>query len=460
MAVLIASETDRAVFIAGLSWATLAGRKNKRNAEVRQLAKEADASSVLVVSNGSNAAAGMFSEEELDSGADDILLDPEEAEKQRKRKRKKARHSLAAAFSRMAGNGFAVLVYTVHATGEVVLIVSDAGVPQADEVKNSEDARSAAAGYAQGANGFSYAVYSNDSSLFPDAILVSDAQLWEASGRQSQIGSVPLDMVKLLGAVVVVLMIAGGAIYWNEQQKAKRLRALALAAQEADPLPRYLEARNAAMAKLGMAAPEITRLLGLIGQYPLSAGGWLLKSVECSVVAKGCISSWERSGGTTQSLLEARRLAGDLPLPEDAATDTRTVRLLRNPQIQVQGVASVQQLAEMSQAKLATANFAQKLENLGAMVKVEGNGYTRWPSVPGLVMASVPPSQMVQAMKVEISVEAALAGPLVASLPSWIWINGIKVDVEMLASGAESTSGGAAPAPKLQAVFQGMSYVR
>jgi hypothetical protein len=460
MALLIASETDKAVFIAGLSWATLSGRKNKRNAEVRQLAREADASSVIVVSNGANAAAGMFSEEELEPGVDDFLLDTEEDQKKRKSKGKKTRHSLAAVFSRMAGNGFAVLVYTVRATGEVVLVVSDAGVPQADAVKSSEDARSAAAGYAQGANGFSYAVYSNDSNLYPDAIMVSDAQLLEAAGRHSQIGSVPLDIVKLMGVAVVVMMIAGAAIYWNEQQKAKRLRALAQAAQESDPLPRYLEARNAAMAKLGMSSSEITRLLGLIGRYPLSTGGWLLKSVECSVAAKGCISAWERSGGTTQMLLEARRSAGDFLLPDDASVDSRTVRLLRNPEIQVQGVASVQQLVEMSQAKIATANFAQKLENLGAVVKVEGNGYARWPSVQGLDMASVPPSQMVKAMKVEMSLEAALAGPLVASMPPWIWINGIRVNVEMPASGAEPTHGATPPAPKLQVVFQGMSYVR
>jgi hypothetical protein len=458
MPALIASETSKDVFIGGLSWATLASNKKKRNAEIRQLAREAEASGVIVVSSGDHAAAGMFSEVELDSGRDDLLLMQEEEQQQRKRK--KTRHSLAAAFSRMAGNGFAVLLYTVHATGEVLLVVSDAGVPQADEVKNSEDARAAAAGYAQGANGFSYQVYSNDPGIFPEATLISDTELWAAAGRHSLIGSVPLDIAKLLGGVVLVLMIGSAFLYWNEQQKAKRLRALAAAAQEADPLPRYLEARNAAMSKLGMTPPEVTRLLGLIGGYPLSSAGWNLKSVECGVVAKGCVSTWERAGGTTQMLLSARKAAGDLPATDDASSDLRTVRLLRDTGIKPQGVSSISQLTELSLAKVATADFAQKLENLSGSVKVESNGYVRWPSVTGLDMNSVPVSQTIRAMKVEISVEAALAGPLVAALPAWVWIESVTVAVEMPSSGADSASGSAPPAPKMQAVFKGMSYVR
>jgi hypothetical protein len=352
------------------------------------------------------------------------------------------------------------LLYTVHATGEVLLVVSDAGVPQADEVKNSEDARAAAAGYAQGANGFSYQVFSNDLGLFPDAVVVSDAQLWAAAGRHSLIGSVPLDIAKLLGGVLVVLMIAVAFVYWSEQKKAKRLRALAQAAQEADPLPRYLEARNAAMAKLGMAPSEVMRLLSLIGRYPLSSAGWNLRSVECGVAVKGCASTWERFGGTTQMLLSARQPAGDLPATDEAGSDLRTVRLLRDSAIKPQGVSSIAQLAELSQVKVATADFAQKLDNLGGSVKVDASGYVRWPSVPGLDMNSVPASQTIRAMKMEISVEAALAGPLVAALPPWMWIESIKVAVEMPASGAEGAPGSAPPAPRMQVVFQGMSYVR
>jgi hypothetical protein len=271
---------------------------------------------------------------------------------------------------------------------------------------------------------------------------------------------VPLDIAKLLGAVLVVLMIAVAFVYWSEQKKAKRLRALAQAAQEADPLPRYLEARNAAMAKLGMAPSEVMRLLSLIGRYPLSSAGWSLSAVECGVAAKGCASTWERAGGTTQMLLSARQPAGDLPATDEAGSDLRTVRLLRDTGIKPQGVSAIEQLTELSQAKVATADFAQKLENIGGSVKVESNGYVRWPSVPGLDLNSVPVSQTIRAMKVEISVEAALAGPLVAALPPWIWIESVKVAVEIPASGSESAPGTALSAPKMRAVFQGMSYVR
>jgi hypothetical protein len=448
MAAIIAVEHEGKAFVAGLTWAALAGSTKTHGAQIRAAAHDTEASHVIVVSNREQSAVGMFAESEIDAYVD-ADLDEDSSRRAAKTVRKSRRklHSLAAAFSRVAGDGFALLVYTVQATGEVVLIVSDSGIPQADEVKNPDDARAAAAGYAQGANGFAYAVYSNDLGLFPDAIALSDEQLWQAAGRHTALGSVPLSIAKLAIGALVITACAVAVLSWQEHQKSRALMELARQSALADPLPRYNTQLAIELPKLGMAPGEVVRIMELMRQHPLHSEGWQLQSVECSV-PKTCASTWKRAGGLTQGLLNSRQLLGERLLESEGDSLT-TVRLVRDVEMKVQGVGSRQELQSMEQSKGALTGLAQVLDNMGAALKTGAVGFSRWPSVPDLDLKSVPAASVVHSVPIEMTLDAALADQLMSSIPPGIWISRIQFHID---AGTGT--------PRVGAVITGASYVR
>ena len=435
MAALIVSEREKQALVAGLGWQKLGPSAKSHNAEIRQAARETEATHALVVQHQGVAAVGLISQLELD------------ADFEQSARRKKKLHSLAAAFSRIAGDGFAVLLYTVD-SGEVALVVCESGVPAADDVKSADDARSVAREYAQGALGFAYTVYCNDPGLYPDALEITGEQLWACVSRHTALGSIPLDIKKLLGSVLLVGLVVAGAIGWQQYSEQQRRLKLQQQALMDDPVPKYQEQLMPALARLGMERAEVARLLRTMGTFPVAADGWLLREVQCSLELNGCLSSWTRAGGTTDGLLRARSAAGDR-LIEGAAIDLNSVSLTRETPVKLAGVGAVQDLRPIAEVKLATASFAQGLDNLGAKMTFESSGYARWPKVAGLDMASLPASSVVQAVSLQIEVEAALAQAVVDSLPGWIWIRSLKASIDATSD-----------KPIVTLVMSGMSYAR
>lgn len=446
MAALIAAEANKQTFVAGLTWSALQTRGKKRSAEVRSLAREVEASHVVVVGDGELAAVGLFSRTEVDSDLDDF--DDEGPGRTRTRKRRQVFHSLAAAFARLAGPGFALLVYTA-ASGDVILIVSSAGIPQADEVKNSDDAKQIADSYAQGANGFAYTVYSNDSSMFPNAVLLSDKQLWAASGRHSTLGKVPLDIVKLASMAMLALVGVTAAYGWDAHRERQRQLEVQRQQALADPTPAYLAALTPALSKVGVRGSEASRLLSIAARYPLQANGWVLQAVECSAIARQCMSSWLRNGGTTEDLLSARQHAGERLVNADQTGAPRLVQLVAPISIEPKAI-SFQELAPLVKTQLPMMSFAQRMEDMGVGFKVDTAGYARWPKVAGLDMASLPGSVVALAMPVELALDAALVEQVVNLVPDWIYFHKLKVEMPT----------GSAQVLRVGVVLTGMSHVR
>jgi hypothetical protein len=457
MPAVIAAANTPAAMVAGMSWSTLNATGRGRNVEIRTLARDAEADRILVLQSAaspSRAAVGTFSTDEL------------ELDLPGRNKRKKL-HSLAAAFAKMAPDGFALLAYalppTAHSGSDehVAIVVCEAGLPQADDVKTALDALAVVANYATGQTGFTYTVYSNDSDLFPQAVPISDGQLWAGIDRSTQLHAVPLDIAKVGGAALVAVLLLASVLAWQSHSERQRLQELQRRALLDDPLPRYRQALTPALAALGMPPAQARRLLALMSQYPVFVEGWALREVDCSIVLQGCSSTWERVGGTTEALLNARKALGDRLASAatsqvgtaggDAANSAnlRTIRLIRAVPIDTAGVSAREELAPGDAAKLATISFAQQLDNAGVQFRSDAAGYVLWPRVPGLPARSLPSGNAVQALPVEMGMDGALANSIIDRLPRWIWIQGLKADVD-----------GASMPPRVQLVLRGMSYVR
>jgi len=445
---IIATENKKQALLAGLNWVTVQSSGKKRLSEIRSVARQAEATHLLQLSRSGQTFLGLFAEEEVEFDFNDLYVD---AASPAKARHKKAKHSMAAAFARMAGPGFALLLYTVRESGEVVLVVANEGVPQADEVKQIDDARDAADNYAQGANGFEYAVYSNDLTNFPAATPITDEQLFAACGRHTKLGSVPVNVPAILAGAVALAVLVAGWVMWSNYEKEQRLRKFALEQAAADPLPRYQQALAPALVNLGMPRQEVHRLLDIVFQYPVRSAGWDLKEVTCEQASKTCVSVWERKGGTTQELLQARQVASEVAAPGD--WQAGRARLVRKVDMQTAGVPSAQALSPFAQVKQSAVELTQMLESAGltgATASVAGATFVRWPVVPDITMTSLPPTAVVRAAPMTLKVDAALARRLIDVLPSWFWVQKVHVTLT-------SGSGGGMGA---EIELSGMSYAK
>jgi hypothetical protein len=448
MPALITCERAKDVLVCGLGWATIAATVKDRNAEIRSLAREAEADRALVINvSGANprTAVGLLALTELHTEDEDAP--------------RKRLHSLAAAFAKLAGEGFALLAYSVRSSAsaassedQVAVVVVESGIPQADDVRTGVDALAVVDNYARGETGFTHRVYTNDPELFPDSIAVTDEQLWACTGRNTLLGAVPLDLKKLAAAAVLLLLAGASYFGWDQYSQQQRRLELQRQAAERDPTPKYLAFLAPKLSTLGMTRPEVQRALKIIKSYPVFVAGWTLSEVDCGLAVGGCTSTWRRGGGTTQDLLDAQKAFGDrihdagMGVSDDPS---KVIRLIRDVKFNQSGVSSRQDLVSFASAKLATTNYIQRMENAGLKFRFESKGYSVWPSITGLNITGISSDITVRSVGVELSVEAALADSALEGLPPWIWLNGVSASVQT------STD-----SPQVDVKMRGNSYVR
>lgn len=438
-------QRDRSALVSGLQWVQLIKDGRRLKEEIRAAANNAEATKLLVVERNSLRSAGLFVPPDADLQPEAVLPAGREAAKPIKASKL---YSLAAAFARFAGDGNAVLAYSIGDGGRTALIVVESGIPTLDDIKSAEEARNVAANYATGSAGFHYAFYSNDVLGFNGSELIEDSTLWEHADRSTLLQSKPINVGALvLGAVLLIAGIGGVAGYKQyADERARQERARAMAA--ADPLPKYEAALATELGALGLAPGELERILDMVGTYPTRVAGWRLEGVECFAQSAQCVSSWIRDGGTTSALLEARAPHGD----EITADSTmNVVRLARKSAATLGGVNSREELRSQSEDELASTSQVQRWINAGLEYKAANEGkYTTWPQVPGIEMSRIPADAAVRVLPVELTVAMPLVPDLVKHTPPSIWWSDFRVWVD--------SSAGDSVAVKV--LLKGKSYVR
>lgn len=438
MSTKIIAQRDRVALVAGLTWTPLIRPVNKRTAEIRGHAAEAEASKVVLVTATARAAIGMYSEQEADhesSDADEKVVKP------------KQMYSLAAIFSSMVQDGNAVLALSVEGVSQAVVIVVGAGVPLIDEVTSPEKAQSLAMSYASGSEGFEYTLYTNDAQSFPAGQHLDIETLWAKVGKGSLLTARPANVMALagVGAVLLAVGVASyGYLSWKEAaEKAERQRQAALA----DPTPQYVTALASSIGQMGLGPAEMLKLMNVVRSQKIWVDGWVLASVSCDVQQATCTSTWMRAGGTTDALVAARAPFGETPAGE---SDLNKVFMSFKVDLKPSGVGDRVDLPDQAAAVEADTPTYQIWENAGIKTAVAADGFKPWPVISGVDMAAVNADVIVKARPLEITVPSPIANEIVVSAPKTIFWSEVKFDVTPSSSATES----------LKVTLKGNSYVR
>lgn len=435
------AQREKTALVAGLQWVPLMKEGRRLQDEIRSAANTAEASKVLVVQRNGLRAVGLFNPPDVD-------LEDSAREAGRKSPKPSKHFSLAAAFARFAGDGNAVLAYAIGDGGRMALVVVESGVPTLDDIKNADEARTAALRYASGVTGFNYVIYSNDAGVFGGSEPIDDADLWKHADRSTQLVPKPANVKGLVVAALVVAVGAAGLMANHNYQKEKARKAALLAAARDNPLPRYQGELASALRTMGLTPASLEQLLASVRTYPTREAGWRLEAVECFAQAAQCVSSWARDGGTTDALVAARKPAGDEMTPDSSLT---RVRLVRKVEIAQGGVTSRQELPELDEQMQSTASTLQRWINAGIEYKPANEGrYGVWPVVSGLDMARVPAASTVRVLPIEVTAPMPLASDLIRSTPRNIWWSDLRVWVD-------DTAGDTAA---VKVLLKGKSYVR
>ncbi len=279
-------------------------------------------------------------------------------------------------------------------------------------------------------------LWSSDLERFPGAHPADLAGLGQAARRDAaqaaRIRSIPINPWP--PAAVLVLSIAGLAGWWGwSQHKAQvereRLRAAAAAA---DPRPRYLRALTAAQAETNADRGEMLKLLRRLYSLPVFVRGWQLKAVEC--VATGeCKATWQRQGGDYNDL----KFAGQtLAINDggarglDAATTTWSITIPRR---------ALEQPAPTADAITRDGGVLWQAWRTAGL-NVDLQGASLWPSVPQVPAGFVDPRGLRRGAINLGAVPAPLAMDAMASAPSWVSWESVRVDLGDPANGPSATA--------------------
>lgn len=354
--------------VAGLGWSALTAEN--RDAAVRERARELDARSVIVMSQGSRYVMGAGDLDDVDG--DD-------------QPRPKQLHSLAAlacchvwAHSAEAGVENVVFTYKLQSADTsrelCAIVVIDAGLPVLDDVRQLQDVQSVAADFMSGGRGFAnYRLLSNDIDAFPMADLVTDEELLQQVGKTTRLARPPVDMRKTLVAMTVIgAAVMGGGWYTQVYQPEKARKEALIKAQAQDPLPKYQSALAAEIGALGVQRQAMLGVVARLEQYPLWVSGWSLDSISCEQAQ--CLATWERRGGTLDAL-KAAIPGNELVGP---GFDKAVMRFAVD--MPPAGLGALADALDKDMALQRSTNVYQVWENAGIKVAVSGANYQVWPT--------------------------------------------------------------------------------
>jgi len=441
MTTKIASTDGKTALIAGLTWAQLTKKSSERAAEIRSLLADGEASKIITVTSNDHTALGSYTESEPQQEGDQAQVRPRKL------------HSLAAAFAAVVGNTHAVLAYRLPNSHMTAVIVVESGRPQTDDIKTTEQAQGQAASYASGTTGFTYDLYTNDRETFGGGAYIDAETLWKVTGKRTLLVTKPVNSKGLLLLLLSVVVIVAGGWGYMVYDKAAKKREMIRKAQAENPLPKYRAELAARIGTLGVPPEVIIEVMRKLGTHPLRESGWSLKGIQCTVALNQCVSTWMRDGGTTNTLINARKrfdeeIAGDSTLEESRF-------IIKMPMAQT-GVASRKDLPDATENTQAATPIYQVLANAGLDLKVAATGYQTWPKVAGIDMKALPRAEIVQSRSVEFTTSMPLMAQALLSLPKNYWWT--EVNVGIAAGGGVSASNGALGLMNVS--VKGNSYVR
>lgn len=218
----------------------------------------------------------------------------------------KKAHSLAAAFALWTRDHEKAALYVRSGTtGKVAVVVVLNGLPALDKVVDDEtEAYQIVSGYIQSHPTIS--VFADDIVQFPRSLM--DQGLLEgiagAAGKATVIKSIPADVARLALIAVVVVAALGGYQWWLSKKAEEEKKAALLRAQEADPIPKYLQALASQRGTLGATRSAMDAAYQSVLKAPVTVDGWKLKTIDCSF-GLDCAAVYERTTGTYDGLKKA-----------------------------------------------------------------------------------------------------------------------------------------------------------
>lgn len=217
-------------------------------------------------------------------------------------------HSAAAMFasaSREAGHRSAALLLRLPAKHEsqaftsYYLVVIEDGLPLMDLVGDRERVL-----HALGHDGHRM-LWSDDPVEFPGAYPASLEWLSRLPSTGARIVRVPINLVPVLATVCVVATFAAGWFALEQQREVQKQKELAEQARLSDPAPRYLDALQAARARMVSSRQDFLRVAGQVYDLPVFAAGWQLLAAQCVALDGLCLATWRRRGGDYAGLAQA-----------------------------------------------------------------------------------------------------------------------------------------------------------
>lgn len=217
----------------------------------------------------------------------------------------KKAHSLAAAFAVWTRDHEKAALYVRNGAGKVAVVVVLNGFPAIDKVVDDEtEAYKIVEGYIK--ENPTISVFADDIVQFPSSL--AEHGLLEgiaaATSKATVIKAIPADVARLAVIAVVVIAALGGYQWWAAKKAEEAKKAALLRAQEADPVPRYLEALSSQRGTLGATRAAMDTAFKAVAKVPVAIDGWRLKTIDCAF-GLNCVAAYERTTGTYEGLKKA-----------------------------------------------------------------------------------------------------------------------------------------------------------
>lgn len=352
-------------------------------------------------------------------------------------------HALAALFARShPENANMVLAWCFEKT--VTLVVVQNGVPVVDLVRPIEEVSDFLEKVLEGRfNARGHAIFSNDTGVHPFAELISENDLWAASSKATRLGKIPYKRSVIASILVTGVVAVCGFLHYQQLQADAKLKAAQAALEAEDPLPSYQAALAANIGNLGFDRPSIKLTLQQVEVMDVWARGWLLRQIDCD--RSRCTSTWDRKGGTTQSIIAAR--PNENYLPEESSEE---VSVFAWPSaLQKAGYTSKDRFEPEGIAKSDSRNVYQVWRNAGILIEEQSKEFSVWPKPTSGNAVLLPRTASVLARPLSVSARYPFVQDLIDETPASVWWQSFTISF--------------APAGKsdqLKITLKGTSYVR
>lgn len=427
MSTKIALVSGKIGLVAGLDWQVLtrvAGKRDGRQAELRDHAKAVGAKKLCVVSQETQASVGLYlDDDERPQGVKQL-------------------HSLAAAVAvQVKVTENLILAWTLGK--DCALVIVEGGVPVVDQVKPLDVVKSTVGMYLRGEHGgvSDYGFITNDLEEFSaihaqeagrgrqvSAVtaeqVVAGVAAAKALNQSTALVSPPADLKKLLKVGLIGAAVLGAYFGWSlySEHAAREEQRRRQAAE--DPLPKYQAELQRGLMSMGIERRSLAALYERLLETPVWLDGWELARIFCQKDGS-CKATWMRRGGTTAALLAANP---GKELAPDSKTDE--VYLQWMEQLVLGGLQSPDQIPRGAAEQTKALSILQAWSNANVVL----NGSLTpivWPQVPGLNMAALPPSATVKVTPIDITAPGAVTTEVILTAPASVWWTELTVEVQI-----------------------------